>query len=780
MPKGHLRIVSQMVGLMLATVLVVIAPLSSVRAQDATAVESTGADAPAEPASPERIERLIGTLQDDQARAALIEQLELLVEAENARTGETAEPIEALLVIDSVGSRAVDLLAVQVAATRDRLADIIASLSLTPDFVTWLGRQFQQPDVRGAIQWAFVELAVTFGFGAFSAWAVRRITRGIWPDRDGDEGRSIGTVILRAIGRIILSVMALGIFAAASYAAIIFISDGPVVRRIAIGLVLVIAIHQTVIFIIGELVRPRYVRLSKDRCLWLAARMRRLASFSIFGYFAVTTIASVGLPYYLTDVVSNLLGLVVLIMILRIIFATSDGVSAALKQATGPLSFLAHILSRFWLWLASLYAIAFFIIWSLGVDQFAEFAIANVATLVTIGVALLLDLSLHRTVRVPIGTQAQEGQPHPAGHDQVNADQTGAQAHMVANTAWDRTRWPSRLLVAIVAILLVGQYWGVDVLGWLQGARGQALVATGMNIALICIVALVIWDILRRGIESWLATPETGNASSHRTQRARTLLPLLRTGLGFLLGSIVLLAVLGELGINIAPLLAGAGVVGLAIGFGSQALVRDVISGAFMLAENTLSVGDVVKLGDHSGVVEAMTIRSVRLRDLSGTVHTIPLGEITAVENMTRDFSYYVMDVGVSYSDDVDLVIQTLNELGQQLQDDPTLGWDMLEPLEVLGVDQFADSAVIIKARIKTVPLRQWAVGREFNRLMKKRFDELGITIPFPQMTLSYEKSAAGPAMDQPKRVSADEPAEEPADKAAGPQTDPVEPAKAG
>lgn len=720
----------------------------------------------------EQVQQLISTLQDEQARTALIDQLELLVKAENERTGADPESIEALEVIDSVGNRAVDVLAGQVATTRDRLANIIASLSQTPDFFSWLGQQFGQDDARAAIQRAFFDLAVTFGFGALAAWAVRRVTRLIWPDRDGDEGRSIDTVVFRAIGRIVLSVLTLGVFAAASYAAIIFISDGPAVRRIAIGLVLVISIHQVVMFVIGEVVRPRYVRLTKEQCLWLAARLRRLASVSVFGYFAVTTIASVGLPENLTVMVSNLLGLVVLVLVLRVIFATSDGVSEALRKATGPLASIAHVLGRFWIWLSSLYAIALFVIWSLGVDQFAEFAIANVATVVTIGVALIVDLSLHKTVRVPLVDSSLAGdRPNSA------ADKSADQAQLVASSAWDRFRWPSRLFVAIAAVLLVGQYWGVDVLGWLQGARGQAIVATAMNIALICIVALVIWDILRRGIESWLTSPENANLSTHRTQRARTLLPLLRTGLGFLLGSIVLLAILGELGINIAPLLAGAGVVGLAIGFGSQALVRDVISGAFMLAENTLSVGDVVKLGEHSGVVEALTIRSVRLRDLSGTVHTIPLGEITAVENMTRDFSYYVMDVGISYNDDVDLVIETLHELGKQLQDDPTLGWDMLEPLEVLGVDQFADSAVIIKARIKTIPLRQWAVGREFNRLMKKRFDELGITIPFPQMTISYEpgkpEAGADPLSKQPEKVSPED-AAPPADA-----TTP-EPAKAG
>jgi len=180
------------------------------------------------------------------------------------------------------------------------------------------------------------------------------------------------------------------------------------------------------------------------------------------------------------------------------------------------------------------------------------------------------------------------------------------------------------------------------------------------------------------------------------------------------------------------------GVFGVAIGFGSQKLVQDIITGVFILLGDMMSVGDVVKLGDRAGLVEAISIRNVRLRDLSGTVHTIPFSSISSVSNLTKDFSYYVFDIGVAYREDVDQVMDVLKEIGDQLQQDPNVGPLILAPLEVLGVDSFGDSAVVVKARIKTVPIQQWTVGRAFNRRIKQRFDELGIEIPFPHRTIYF------------------------------------------
>jgi small conductance mechanosensitive channel len=242
-----------------------------------------------------------------------------------------------------------------------------------------------------------------------------------------------------------------------------------------------------------------------------------------------------------------------------------------------------------------------------------------------------------------------------------------------------------------------------------------------------------------------------------RSARARTLLPLFRTAVFILLFTIVTLIVLSELGLDIAPLIAGAGVVGIAIGFGSQALVKDVITGLFILLEDTLAVGEVVDVGkNHIGSVEAITIRTIRLRDMSGTVHTIPFSEVSTVRNMTRDYAYFVADVGVVYREDPDHVVAVLRKVAADLAKDPAWAPSIAEPLEVIGVDRFTDSAVVIRVRLKTVPLRQWPVGREFNRRMKKAFDAAGIEMPAANQAryLPEGEPAGIPATQGPEPVT--------------------------
>jgi small conductance mechanosensitive channel len=223
----------------------------------------------------------------------------------------------------------------------------------------------------------------------------------------------------------------------------------------------------------------------------------------------------------------------------------------------------------------------------------------------------------------------------------------------------------------------------------------------------------------------------------------RTLLPLIRNVARVVLGVIVTLTVLSELGVDIAPLLAGAGIAGLAIGFGAQSLVKDVITGVFILLEDSIAVGDVVNVGGHGGVVEGMTVRTVRLRDLSGNVHIVPFGEVASVLNMTKEFSYALIEAGVAYKEDVDQVIEVLREIGAGMAADPEFGPMILEPLEVIGLDSFGESSVNIRVRIKTRPIKQWAVRREFHRRMKRAFDERGIEIPFPHRTVFFGAETA-------------------------------------
>jgi len=217
---------------------------------------------------------------------------------------------------------------------------------------------------------------------------------------------------------------------------------------------------------------------------------------------------------------------------------------------------------------------------------------------------------------------------------------------------------------------------------------------------------------------------------------------------------VVGLMVLSDLGVNIAPLLAGAGVLGIAIGFGSQKLVQDVITGLFLLLENTMQVGDVVTAGGLTGVVEYLSIRSIRLRSEDGSMHVIPFSAVTTVTNMTRDFGHAVIEAQVSYEDDFDEVVAVMREIVTEMRAEPAWADDIRDDLEVWGLDRFADSAIVVKARIRVGPFARWSVKREFNRRMKLRFDEHGIEIPYPHQQLVMSQPPSLPGAPAPPPAS--------------------------
>jgi len=221
-------------------------------------------------------------------------------------------------------------------------------------------------------------------------------------------------------------------------------------------------------------------------------------------------------------------------------------------------------------------------------------------------------------------------------------------------------------------------------------------------------------------------------------KRLDTLLGIIRSIIKIIAWVMIAMLFLRKLGIDIAPIIAGAGIVGLAVGFGAQELVRDFISGFFMLLENQIREGDVAIVNGTGGLVEHVGLRTIVLRDLSGVVHVFQNGKVNTLSNMTKRWSGMVFDIGVAYKEDTDRVHQVITQVAEELRTDPDFNNKILEPIEVFGVDQFADSAVVIKARFKTKPIEQWAVGREFRRRLKKAFDEQGIEIPFPHRTVYW------------------------------------------
>ncbi len=279
---------------------------------------------------------------------------------------------------------------------------------------------------------------------------------------------------------------------------------------------------------------------------------------------------------------------------------------------------------------------------------------------------------------------------------------------------------------------------------WEQALSPQRVLDFSTSIVKILVILVLAWivsSVVNRLIpkirEHLVATMHKHRGDDiEMAKRAVTVSTLFRRTIGVIIWVIAFITVLQQAGFDIAPILATAGVAGLAISFGAQNLVRDVISGVIILLENQIRVGDVAQLNGTGGLVEDINLRTVRLRSLDGTVHIFPNGAITSLANLTNEFSYYLWDLGVAYKEDTDYVVSVVKELAAEMRQEEGFRNEILDDLEVLGVDQFGDDAVIIKMRIKTKPIQQWMVGRELNRRIKKRFDELGIEIPFPHRTL--------------------------------------------
>ncbi len=298
-------------------------------------------------------------------------------------------------------------------------------------------------------------------------------------------------------------------------------------------------------------------------------------------------------------------------------------------------------------------------------------------------------------------------------------------------------RYVSYFIAVILFVYTLSVTWEFMSLAFIKGE----VIGNILSLCLVVIVAITIWEIINSYLENMIHT-----ADRQERNRLRTLLPIVRN-VAFMVFSVMFtLVVLSELGIDILPLLAGAGILGIAIGFGAQTVVKDFLTGFTIILEDLIQVGDVASLGGKLGVIEKITIRKVQLRDLSGIVYTVPFSDVGIIENWTKDFSFYPLDIGVAYREDTDEVVKLLKEVDEDLRNDDYFKKYILEPLEILGVDAFADSAVIIKARIKTKPIRQWEVGREFNRRMKYKFDEHGVEIPFPHQTIYFGEDKEGKA----------------------------------
>lgn len=475
----------------------------------------------------------------------------------------------------------------------------------------------------------------------------------------------------------------------------------------------------------------RILRVGDAGAAYAMLWARRIVGVSVFGYIAVEVALLFGLYESLHLALDKIVVLAVHLMLIVIVLQKRRAVAARIRppaDAHGPVASMRNVFAAIWHWVAIFYLVALWLVWAIGLrNRFAVLIRFCVVTAIVIALGWLCNRVIWRLIERHIRIADDLAETLPGLERRARHYLHGLRSLI-------------SIVVGIIGFVIVLELWGVDAFSWFaDGSLGGRVLSASVVIGITVLVALVIWETANAGIERHLARLSR-NGHAGRAARLRTLLPMLKTSLIIAIGVVVGLMILSEIGINIAPLLAGAGVIGIAIGFGSQKLVQDIINGLFLLFENAMQVGDVVSLGGLSGVVENLSIRTIRLRASDGSVHLIPFSAVTTVTNQTRDFGYAVFNISVAYKEDVDHVIAVLKEIAHAMREDPEWVPLVQDELEVWGLDQFGNSSVVIACRIRTGPSQRWAVGREFNRRMKRRFEELGIEMPYPTQKLVLDR----------------------------------------
>lgn len=708
------------------------APVRGAIAQEAVAVTA---------AQPAEIESVIKTLEDPAAREELIRQLRILSRAQ--------QPAAPASEVKSAASQALRAISGRLNTVTESVVDLTGNINQIPEVFGWFKKGLADPQSQRMWTEVLINIVLTVGLGYLAFFLLRL---GILRFRRVASEKTAGNLLakfLRLLGIFILDLLPILAFALAAYLTLGLVGPREKTRLVALAWINGFIIAHVVVAVLHFLFAPvssslRWSELSDETAHYLVIWGKRLGYAIVYGFFALQAALLLGLPALSYGVLLRLLGLLVTLLVIIMILQNRESVAVYLQQwsfrrtvETDRLSATRTLFNRLaggWHLLAGFYVFLLYGVWALQVE--GGFVFLMRATVLTLIAMFLLRL-VRRLLNVLFTRSFQIG-------DDVKVRFPGLEER--ANRYLKSLHRALNLVVSLFVLLSILQAWGVNTFGWLVSEPGKVLGGTLVAVAGILLTSFFVWEIANSVIEGQLTRKDDLGLNLEASARTRTLLAVARKALAIVLTVVATLMALARLGVDIAPLLAGAGVLGLAIGFGSQKLVQDVITGVFILLEDQIAVGDVINVGDKGGLVEAVSIRTVRLRDLSGTVHTIPFSAIGIVSNLTKDFSYYVMEVGVAYRENVDEVIQVLRDLGDELQQDEVVGPMILEPLEVLGVDAFADSAVVIKARFKTAPIKQWGVGREFNRRMKNRFDELGIEIPFPHQTVYFGVDKAGQA----------------------------------
>jgi len=677
--------------------------------------------------------------------------------AAGAAPAAPATPTPELLPANTLGAQLLRGASERLQGLSDNMVAAAQAAADVRGLFAWASGVMRDPVTQYRGRDAALWLALLFGAGLLAEWLTRRgLCR--WSEKLDALAPAPGNVwswmrrVPLVLARFVLDLIPIGAFAVISYGLIGYIRPIETTE-----LVLLVANNsyialRAVMAASRVLFSPasthlRLVQVSDETAAYITIWVRRITVVVIVGYAAAEAMLLFGLPWSVYDAILRIDLLIVTLFLIILILQNRTTVADAMRArplAEGErpdrtrvlLRLMRDRLADIWHLLAILWLLAAWGVWALEIrDGFERLIKVSLMTVVILSLAKLADLIFRRAIARGFRIGPEMARRYP-----------GLEAR--ANRYLPVLKGLVSAIISVVALLFLLETWGLESLSWFgRGQLGARLLGSLVSIGLTIAVAVTVWEIANAAIDRHLQKLSR-DAQAARSARVRTLLPMLRTALSGTILIFVILNILTEIGVNVAPLIAGAGVVGLAIGFGSQQLVRDVITGAFLLFEDSVAVGDVVQLGGLSGVVEQLSIRTIKLRAQDGSIHIIPFGAVTTVTNMTRDFSFAVVDVNVTYGEDTDHVVEVLKEIATEMRQDPKLGPQIRDELEVLGVERLAESGVTIRCRIKGEPAARWNVGREFNRRIKQRFDKLGIEIALPRQKLFFDSPQRHPIED--------------------------------
>jgi small conductance mechanosensitive channel len=690
---------------------------------------SSGADETAI-IDPERIQSLLNTLKDETKRETLIKDLETLLAAHAVENPQDSSSVasamsDVVMGISGFLQQAVSQLSDTALALTDvnSLLPALAALADDPD------------DLFRTGQW----IAIIAGIVGLGLMAVRFTTRLIDKPIDRIEAWVMRGTLLRNIAALAPLLFLRGINSVVFFAitqGVLTTVSSTSVQLAGRAFVFAVASHIACRALIHTLLKPvglvsRSLNISDATGAYLGVWANRVVATGIYGTIGLQSAYILGMPVatflFLEKVVYGALWVLLTAFILQNRVSFAQTIAGAGEKASGHAFW--SILSAVWHLIAIAYVTACLVIlMSMGNAGFVRLG-EIAALMIVIAIAWRLAwLTIEAAGRWAFSISQEMTDRYPSLERRANR----YVPHLLSG---------ARALVSVVALVAFLEVWGIQLSAFFASENGQVLIRAIASIIVVGGGAVALTEIISLFVERRLHVLESNGALSGRE---RTLLPLLRRALVIAIAVLAVLVILSEIGVNITPLLAGASIIGLAIGFGSQSLVKDVISGIFLLIEDTLNVGDYVDVGGKSGTVEALSIRTLLLRDVAGDLHTIPFGTVDVITNMTKDYAYALVDVGISYREDSDAVMKLLQEIGTELAEDESFKDGVAGPFEVFGVQDLADSSVNIRTRLKTKAGRQWSIRREFLRRVKRRFDAEGIEIPFPHQTLYFGEDKNG------------------------------------